>query len=67
MWMTQVKAFILLFFVLLIVDALAFHGEYRARAAHQVSVILGKVNPAHWNVGGQGRDWAQPGKPARGG
>jgi hypothetical protein len=67
MWMTQVKAFTLLFFVLLIVDALAFQGEYRARAAHQVSAFFGKVNPAHWNGLGEGRDWAQPGRPGKGG
>lgn len=56
----QIKAFTLLFFVLLIVDALAFHGEYRERAARQVTSFFNRVDPTQWHGLGQGRDWSQP-------
>lgn len=56
----QIKAFLLLFFILLIVDALAFHGEYRQHAARQVAAFFHKVDPSQWHGLGQGRDWSQP-------
>jgi hypothetical protein len=59
----QVKAFSLLLVVLLIVDAAAFHGEYRTLVGGKLASFASAVSPAHWNGMGGGRDWATPGTP----
>jgi hypothetical protein len=64
MWM-QVKAFALLIAILLIVDALAFHGYYRGEAGGRIAWFLGAVAPGHWHGLGQGRDWSAPKPPRR--
>lgn len=56
---TQIKAFGLLFTMLLLVDALAWRGEYRVRAVHGIASFTGSVHGP-----GQGRDWSRP-KPRR--
>jgi uncharacterized membrane protein len=61
----QVKAFSLLLVVLLIVDAAAFHGQYRTIVGGKISSILSAISPSHWGGsggGGGGRDWANPGR-----
>jgi hypothetical protein len=60
MMATQIKAFSLLFMVLLAVDALKFHGEYRMIATDKISAIVHKMSPSHWNGLGSGRDWSAP-------
>jgi len=55
----QVKAFTLLFTVLLAVDALAWHGEYRMRVGSGFAYVLNSVHGL-----GPGRDWSSP-KPQR--
>jgi hypothetical protein len=59
----QIRAFTLLAVILLIVDAAAFHGEYRDAAGHKLVWFWNKVSPAHWHGLGRGRDWATPGTP----
>ena len=59
MMSTQIKAFSLLLAVLLTVDAIKFHGEYRTRATDKISSIARKVSPARWGMG-SGRDWGRP-------
>jgi hypothetical protein len=61
----QIKGFSLLLVVLLIVDAAAFHGEYRTLAGDRISSFLSAISPTHWNGMGGGRDWATPGRPRR--
>jgi len=56
---TQVKAFALLFVMLLFVDALAWRGEYRNRAVSEVASFVGSMHGL-----GPGRDWSRP-RPAR--
>ncbi|HYN46668.1 MAG TPA: hypothetical protein VES64_08260 [Allosphingosinicella sp.] len=55
----QVKAFALLFAVLIAVDALVYHGEYRGRVGHQISSLFSSFHGP-----GPGRNWSQP-KPSR--
>ena len=64
MWGIQVKAFSLLAVVLLIVDAAAFHGEYREIVGHKIASAWKAVTPSHWNGLGSGRSWTRP-KPSR--
>jgi hypothetical protein len=59
----QVKGFSLLLVVLLIVDAAAFHGEYRILVGDKLGAFASAVSPTNWNVGGGGRNWASPGQP----
>ena len=56
----QVKAFSLLIAVLLIVDAIAFHGEYRGAVGEKLGAFFSTVSPTHWSGMGGGRDWSQP-------
>ena len=56
---TQIKAFGLLFTMLLLYDALAWHGEYRVRTVHAVSSYARSMHGL-----GPGRDWSSP-KPQR--
>lgn len=57
----QVKAFALLFAVLIAVDAFVYRGEYRGRVGHQIARVFGSVG----GVGlGPGRNWSRP-KPSR--
>jgi hypothetical protein len=55
----QVKAFALLFAALFLVDAIAWHGEYRDRLVTKVSSLFGSVHGL-----GPGRNWSTP-KPSR--
>lgn len=57
----QVKAFALLFAVLIAVDAFVYHGEYRGRVGHQLARIFGSVDGFGL---GPGRNWSRP-KPSR--
>jgi hypothetical protein len=59
MMSTQIKAFSLLLVVLLTVDAIKFHGEYRTYATDKIAAVARKVSPAHWGMG-SGRDWSRP-------
>lgn len=59
----QVKAFSLLLAVLLIVDATAFHGQYRDIALTKLSHVFAAISPSHWHGLGQGRDWSAPPPP----
>jgi hypothetical protein len=61
----QVKAFSLLLLVLLIVDAAAFHGEYRDLVGGKLASFASAISPTHWTGMGGGRDWATPGTPRR--
>jgi hypothetical protein len=61
----QMKAFALLGVVLLLVDAAAFHGEYRGRVGHGIAYVWAKVTPSHWHGMGGGRNWGSP-RPSRG-
>ncbi len=56
----QVKAFSLRLVVLMIVDATAFHGEYREAVFDRVGHFLSHISPSGWHGLGQGRDWSQP-------
>jgi hypothetical protein len=56
----QIKAFALLAVVLLIVDAAAFHGEYRGMVGEKMAKFARAVSPAHWHGLGQGRNWSSP-------
>ena len=56
---TQIKAFGLLFAVLLLVDALAWRGEYRVRTVHAIASYAGSMHGL-----GPGRDWSRP-RPQR--
>ena len=56
---TQIKAFGLLLAVLLLVDALAWHSEYRIRFS---SSVVSYARSMHGL--GPGRDWSNP-KPQR--
>ena len=56
----QIKAFSLLIAVLLIVDAIAFHGEYRGVVGEKLGGFLSAVSPTHWTGMGGGRDWSKP-------
>ena len=56
----QVKAFSLLIGLLLIVDAIAFHGAYRGVVGEKLGGFLSAISPTHWSLGG-GRDWSSPG------
>jgi hypothetical protein len=51
---TQVKAFALLFVVLIGVDAVAYRSEYRNRVVHGIASTFGSVQGP-----GQGRDWSK--------
>jgi len=55
----QVKAFALLFMVLIAVDAFVYHGEYRGRVGYQIGRVFGSVHGL-----GPGRNWSRP-KPSR--
>ena len=59
MW-TQIKAFSLLLAVLLTVDAIKFHGEYRMLATEKIASIAHKFTPGHGIGLGGGRDWSAP-------
>jgi hypothetical protein len=59
----QVKAFSLLLVVLLIVDAVAFQGQYRTIVGGKLATVASAVSPTHWTGMGGGRDWATPGTP----
>jgi hypothetical protein len=59
MW-TQIKAFSLLLAVLLTVDAIKFHGEYRTMVTDKIGSIAHKITPRHWSGLGGGRDWSAP-------
>ena len=59
----QVKAFSLLVALLLIVDAAAFHGEYRGMVGEKLGNFLSAISPTHWTGMGGGRDWSSPGHP----
>jgi len=52
---TQIKAFGLLGAVLILYDALAYHGAYRRTAVHGIASIFSSVEGP-----GQGRDWSRP-------
>jgi len=52
---TQIKAFTVLFAVLIIVDAFAWRGEYRTRTANGIASVLGSVHGL-----GPGRNWSTP-------
>ena len=56
---TQVKAFALLFAVLIAVDAFVYRGEYRGRVGHQIASLFSTVHGL-----GPGRNWSAP-KPQR--
>ena len=56
----QVKAFSLLVVVLLIVDAAAFHGQYRGVVGDKLLSFASAVSPTHWTGMGGGRDWSKP-------
>lgn len=60
MMATQIKAFSLLLAVLLAVDAIWFHGEYRTYGTDKIAAIARKVSPAGWTGLGSGRDWSRP-------
>jgi len=60
----QVKGFSLLLVVLLLVDAVAFHGQYRMVVGDKLGAFATAVTPTHWGMGG-GRNWASPGTPRR--
>jgi hypothetical protein len=60
MFAFQMKAFALLGCVLLLVDALAFHGEYREIVGHKIALVWHKVTPSNWNGMGGGRNWGSP-------
>lgn len=55
----QVKAFTMLFTVLLAVDALAWEGEYRMRVGSGIAYVFNSVHGL-----GPGRNWSSP-KPQR--
>jgi hypothetical protein len=57
----QVKAFSLLLVLLLIVDAAAFHGQYRTLVGEKLVSFGSAISPTHWTGMGGGRDWANPG------
>ena len=59
----QIKAFSLLLVVLLIVDAVAFQGQYRTLVGGKLASFASAVSPTHWTGMGGGRDWATPGTP----
>ena len=59
----QIKAFSLLTAILLIVDAAAFHGEYRGIVGGKLAAFASAVSPTHWTGMGGGRNWANPGTP----
>ena len=61
----QIKAFSLLFVILLIVDAAAFQGQYRTMVGGKLGSIASAVTPSSWNMPQGGRDWANPGSPHR--
>jgi len=65
MLVLQVKAFTLLFLVLLIVDAMAFDGAYRQATGERLGNFFAAVTPTHWHGLGQGRDWSAPKPPRR--
>lgn len=58
----QVKAFSLLLVLLLIVDAAAFHGQYRTLVGEKLLAFASAVSPTHWTGMGGGRDWSTPGR-----
>jgi hypothetical protein len=57
----QVKAFSLLLVILLIVDAVAFQGQYRTLVGEKLASFASVVSPTHWTGMGGGRDWSTPG------
>ena len=57
----QIRAYALLIACLLVVDAAAFHGEYRQEVGGRMLRVLSAISPAHWSVG-SGRDWRNPGR-----
>jgi hypothetical protein len=59
----QIKAFSLLLAVLLLVDAAAFHGEYRGLALTKLGDFFAAISPSHWHGLGSGRDWSAPPPP----
>jgi hypothetical protein len=60
----QIKAFAMLTVVLFVVDAAAFHGEYRRLTGEKLGHLIVAVTPGSWSGMGQGRDWSAP-KPPR--
>ena len=56
---TQVKGFALLFAMLLLVDTIAWRGEYRNRGMSAIASMFGSMHGL-----GPGRDWSRP-KPQR--
>jgi len=60
----QVKAFALLVGLLLLVDAVAFQGQYRGVVGGKLGNFLSAISPTRWSAGG-GRDWSAPGRPRR--
>lgn len=61
----QIKAFSLLLVVLLIVDALAFQGQYRTVVGDKLASFASAISPTHWTGMGGGRDWSTPARPRR--
>jgi hypothetical protein len=61
MFATQIKGFALLILVLLIVDALAYQGQYRVIVGGRLVSFASAVSPTHWTGMGEGRDWREPG------
>jgi hypothetical protein len=61
----QIKAFLLLLVLLLIVDAAAFKGQYRAIVGEKLGSIFSAVTPGSSNTPKGGRDWSSPGRPHR--
>jgi len=57
----QIRAYALLTAVLLLVDALAFHGAYREEYGGKMLRVVSAISPAHWHIG-SGRDWRNPGR-----
>ena len=46
--------------LLLIVDTVAFHGEYRGIVGEKLGNFFSAVSPTHWTGMGGGRDWSKP-------
>ena len=53
----QLKAFALLTALLLLIDAVAFHGAYREEYGGRLVHFLAAISPSHWHGFGSGRDW----------
>ena len=51
---------LLAFALLLTIDAVRFHGEYRTYAMEKVVKFARAISPSHWTGIGSGRDWGQP-------